>query len=94
MNVEFSPVSDFREARCRQYDEGTCQRGPYCNFMHVREPCKDLRRHLQKEYDFTGGKMTGTGSMASINNGRGGVGGGGRSGGWGGSHYGVGGGYR
>jgi splicing factor U2AF subunit len=26
-NVEFSPVTDFREARCRDYDEGTCVRG-------------------------------------------------------------------
>ncbi len=24
---EFSPVTDFREARCRQYDEATCGRG-------------------------------------------------------------------
>ena len=23
---EFSPVTDFREARCRQFDEGTCNR--------------------------------------------------------------------
>lgn len=23
---EFSPVTDFREARCRQFDEGTCSR--------------------------------------------------------------------
>eukprot|EP00953_Heterococcus_sp_UTEX-ZZ885_P020399 11415-Heterococcus_DN1.PRE.1 len=35
MVPEFSPVTDFREARCRQYDDGTCQRGGQCNFMHV-----------------------------------------------------------
>ena len=23
---EYSPVTNFREARCRQYDEGTCSR--------------------------------------------------------------------
>src|SRR5690349_8401577 len=34
--VEFSPVSDFREARCRQYDEETCNRGAMCNFIHMR----------------------------------------------------------
>lgn len=45
---EHSPVSDFREARCRQFDEGTCQRGPYCNFMHIHEPSRDLRKHLEK----------------------------------------------
>ena len=33
---EFSPVTDFREATCRQYEENTCTRGGYCNFMHLR----------------------------------------------------------
>ena len=45
---EYSPVTDFRESRCRQFDEGTCSRGGYCNFMHVREPSRDLRKHLEK----------------------------------------------
>jgi splicing factor U2AF subunit len=35
LEVEFSPVSDFREARCRDFDEGTCARGGFCNFMHI-----------------------------------------------------------
>eukprot|EP01128_Nolandella_sp_AFSM9_P004400 TRINITY_DN1968_c0_g1_i1.p1 TRINITY_DN1968_c0_g1~~TRINITY_DN1968_c0_g1_i1.p1 ORF type:complete len:348 (-),score=80.49 TRINITY_DN1968_c0_g1_i1:330-1235(-) len=35
---DLSPVTDFREARCRQYDETICSRGGYCNFMHVQEP--------------------------------------------------------
>jgi splicing factor U2AF subunit len=48
LTVEYSPVTDFKEARCRQFDEGTCVRGPYCNFMHVCEPSKDLRRHLDR----------------------------------------------
>lgn len=50
MKVEYSPVTDFREARCRQYDEGTCGRGHYCNFMHVKEPAKELRKHLEKVF--------------------------------------------
>ena len=28
---EFSPVTDFRESRCRQYDEGNCTRGVNLN---------------------------------------------------------------
>lgn len=48
LTCEYSPVTDFREARCRQFDEGTCARGGYCNFMHVREPSRDLRKHLEK----------------------------------------------
>jgi splicing factor U2AF subunit len=34
--VDFSPVTDFREATCRQYEENTCNRGGYCNFMHLK----------------------------------------------------------
>lgn len=34
--AEFSPVADFREATCRQYEENTCNRGGYCNFMHLK----------------------------------------------------------
>jgi hypothetical protein len=34
--AEFSPVTDFREATCRQFEENTCNRGGYCNFMHVK----------------------------------------------------------
>lgn len=34
--AEFSPVTDFREARCRQFDETSCNRGGYCNFMHLK----------------------------------------------------------
>jgi len=32
---EFSPVTDFREARCRQYDEGSC----VCLFVWMRMWC-------------------------------------------------------
>lgn len=34
--VDFSPVTDFREATCRQYEENSCNRGGYCNFMHLK----------------------------------------------------------
>jgi splicing factor U2AF subunit len=33
---ELSPVTDFREARCRQFEMGECSRGGFCNFMHLR----------------------------------------------------------
>jgi splicing factor U2AF 35 kDa subunit len=34
--AEFSPVADFREATCRQYEENLCSRGGFCNFMHLK----------------------------------------------------------
>ena len=45
LHGEYSPVTDFREARCRQFDESACARGPYCNFMHVKEPSKGWFEH-------------------------------------------------
>jgi splicing factor U2AF subunit len=45
---EYSPVSDFREARCRQFDEEHCARGGYCNFMHLKHVPRELRRLLHK----------------------------------------------
>lgn len=47
---EFSPVTDFREARCRQYDEAVCTRGGYCNFMHIRTPSRSLRKELERRW--------------------------------------------
>ncbi|KAM0939662.1 putative transcription factor C3H family [Dioscorea sansibarensis] len=48
--VDFSPVTDFREATCRQYEENSCDRGGYCNFMHLKMISSDLRRHLIRRY--------------------------------------------
>jgi len=44
--AELSPVTDFREARCRQYDQGDCARGGFCNFMHLREVERKRSREL------------------------------------------------
>jgi len=36
LKPEYSPVTDFREARCGMYEEEQgCTRGDYCNFVHV-----------------------------------------------------------
>lgn len=48
--VDFSPVTDFREATCRQYEENTCNRGGYCNFMHLKKTSRELRRRLFGRY--------------------------------------------
>lgn len=49
MAVEYSPVTDFREARCRDYDEEICQRGGYCNFLHVKPVPIPLIRSLEAD---------------------------------------------
>jgi hypothetical protein len=54
--AEFSPVADFREATCRQYEENSCQRGGFCNFMHLKPisrcaPGPDKGRVTGKRHD-------------------------------------------
>ncbi|KAL7010376.1 hypothetical protein EMMF5_000400 [Cystobasidiomycetes sp. EMM_F5] len=46
---ELSPVTDFREACCRQNDLGECNRGGFCNFMHLREPPTDMLKTLHHQ---------------------------------------------
>lgn len=43
---EYSPVTEFREARCRQFDERGCDRGPWCNFMHLKYVQPSLKDEL------------------------------------------------
>eukprot|EP00584_Thalassiosira_punctigera_P000163 CAMPEP_0172535198 /NCGR_PEP_ID=MMETSP1067-20121228/7317_1 /TAXON_ID=265564 ORGANISM="Thalassiosira punctigera, Strain Tpunct2005C2" /NCGR_SAMPLE_ID=MMETSP1067 /ASSEMBLY_ACC=CAM_ASM_000444 /LENGTH=249 /DNA_ID=CAMNT_0013320111 /DNA_START=65 /DNA_END=811 /DNA_ORIENTATION=+ len=51
MEVEFSPVTDFREARCRDFDEDTCRRGGFCNFMHIKPVPLCLVRDMEEDAD-------------------------------------------
>uniref|UniRef100_T1IP79 Splicing factor U2af 38 kDa subunit n=1 Tax=Strigamia maritima TaxID=126957 RepID=T1IP79_STRMM len=44
--AELSPVTDFREACCRQYEVGECTRSGFCNFMHLKPISRELRREL------------------------------------------------
>ena len=39
-------MTDFKDARCRQYEEATCGRGGYCNFMHLKKVSSKLQRRL------------------------------------------------
>jgi len=44
--AELSPVTDFREACCRQYEMGECTRGGFCNFMHLKPISPNMKREL------------------------------------------------
>jgi len=44
--ADLSPVTDFHEACCRQYQMGECPRGGYCNFMHLKPISNNLRHKL------------------------------------------------
>ncbi|KAI8906652.1 hypothetical protein PhCBS80983_g03111 [Powellomyces hirtus] len=50
--AELSPVTDFGEACCRQYENAECTRGGFCNFMHLKLVSRPLEKELfaaQKE---------------------------------------------
>jgi len=52
IQAEFSPVTDFRDARCRAFHETRCARGGLCNFMHVKHIPKAMKRRVVREmYD-------------------------------------------
>lgn len=44
--AELSPVTEFREACCRQHEHGECTKGGFCNFMHPKQPSQQVRRDL------------------------------------------------
>ncbi|KAI9009889.1 hypothetical protein BC832DRAFT_529894 [Gaertneriomyces semiglobifer] len=49
--AELSPVTDFGEACCRQYEMGECTRGGFCNFMHLKLPSRKLEKELFQAQD-------------------------------------------
>lgn len=52
VQAEYTPVSDFREARCRAFHETRCARGGLCNFMHIKHIPKAMKRRVVREmYD-------------------------------------------
>ncbi|ONK70184.1 uncharacterized protein A4U43_C05F31130 [Asparagus officinalis] len=56
--ADFSPVTDFREATCRQFEEDSCNRGGYCNFMHVKQIGRELRKKLFGRYRRSHGRRS------------------------------------
>ncbi|SBS85427.1 splicing factor U2AF small subunit, putative [Plasmodium malariae] len=48
LQIEYTPVTDFREARCRQFVDGQCRRGGYCNFMHIKHVPRSVKRKLYR----------------------------------------------
>lgn len=46
--IEYSPVTDFNESRCRLFKEGSCDRGGYCNFMHLKHLSKELKKEVKR----------------------------------------------
>ena len=46
---EYSPVVNFKECRCRNYEEDRCERGGFCNFLHLKHVSRGLEKSLKDE---------------------------------------------
>ena len=46
--TELSPVDNFRDAVCRQHDNGECTRGGFCNFLHIKHISTKLEDRLDE----------------------------------------------
>ena len=46
---EFSPITNIKDGKCYKYEEGLCEKGPYCNFLHFKEINKRLIKLLKDE---------------------------------------------
>merc|ERR1711920_760368 len=52
IDAEYSPVTDFREARCRAFHETRCSRGGACRFLHIKHIPTAVKRRVAREmYD-------------------------------------------
>lgn len=52
IDAEYSPVTDFREARCRAFHETRCSRGGACRFLHIKHIPTAIKRRVAREmYD-------------------------------------------
>merc|ERR1719221_2092579 len=49
IEAELTPVTDFREARCRAFHETRCARGGHCNFMHIKHIPKAMKRRAVRD---------------------------------------------
>lgn len=74
-------MTDFKEACCRQNETNECNRGGFCNFMHLRYPSPALLKELQHQLAVELRERK-TQAAVAKREGGGGSGGGGGGGGW------------
>merc|ERR1719498_1793758 len=49
ISAEYSPVADFREARCRAHHETRCTRVGACRFLHIKHIPKAIKRRVARQ---------------------------------------------
>jgi len=48
LTAEYSPVTDFKAGTCQQFEERSCQRGGYCNFLHFKPVPRFARKFFAR----------------------------------------------
>ena len=46
---EYCPISKISWCKCRFYDEGKCERGAFCNYLHLKPISETLLKNLRDE---------------------------------------------
>ena len=49
VDEEYCPIINVKDCKCRKYEDGLCQRGAFCNFLHIKEVNKSLVKSLKDE---------------------------------------------
>ena len=49
VDEEYCPIVNIKDCKCKRYEDGLCQRGALCNFLHLKEVNKSLVKSLKDE---------------------------------------------
>ncbi len=49
VDEEYCPIINIKDCKCKKLEEGLCQRGSLCNFLHIKEVNKALLKSLKDE---------------------------------------------
>ena len=46
---EYCPIINPKDGKCYKFEDGLCNKGPYCNFLHFKDISKSLIKSLKDE---------------------------------------------
>ena len=49
VDEEYSPLDNIKDGKCHRYEDGLCDKGGYCNFLHFKEISRSLIKSLKDE---------------------------------------------
>jgi splicing factor U2AF subunit len=55
--AQLCPLLNLYDVRCRQFDQGACARGGFCNFMHWKFIPRAVVKRLRRKYEVGAGVM-------------------------------------